>query len=169
MPNSGLLALSPAPALHRAHPQAPDLPDAWYDVRAGRPFTITDFARYCTHLGIKIDQQVYLSNGKLINVRRYKETCAPRLPSRPAAHGSTRDAAVNIARLAGHARRPAARRRQHRSALSVVDQRRNRLHHALHQRHVITHVVHHHSHAQGCDRLPPTRAEAPVPISTIAR
>ena len=53
-------------------PQAPDLPDAWYDVPRWQAFTITDFAKYCTHLGIKIDHQVYLSNGKLINVRRYK-------------------------------------------------------------------------------------------------
>ncbi|MCB0156563.1 MAG: methionine biosynthesis protein MetW, partial [Caldilineaceae bacterium] len=51
-------------------PQAPDLPDAWYDVPRWQAFTITDFAKYCTHLGIKIDHQVYLSNGKLINVRR---------------------------------------------------------------------------------------------------
>lgn len=53
-------------------PQAPDLPDAWYDVPRWQAFTVTDFARYCTHLGIEIDRQVYLSNGKLINVRRYK-------------------------------------------------------------------------------------------------
>lgn len=53
-------------------PQAPDLPDAWYDVPRWQAFTITDFAKYCTHLGIDIDRQLYLANGKLINVRRYK-------------------------------------------------------------------------------------------------
>ena len=45
-------------------PLARDLPQRWYDVPRWQAFTITDFGRYCRQLGIKIDHQVYLSNGK---------------------------------------------------------------------------------------------------------
>ena len=53
-------------------PQAPDLPQRWYDVPRWQAFTITDFGRYCKRLDVKIDHQVYLSGDRIINVRRYK-------------------------------------------------------------------------------------------------
>lgn len=53
-------------------PQAPDLPDAWYDVPRWQAFTITDFGQYCREIGVAIDRQVYLANGKLIRIRKYK-------------------------------------------------------------------------------------------------
>ena len=57
-------------------PPAPDLSEAWYEVPRWQAFTITDFARYCTALGIKIDRQAYLANGKRISVRKYKNLLA---------------------------------------------------------------------------------------------
>lgn len=57
-------------------PQAPDLPQSWYDVPRWQAFTITDFGNYCHEIGIKIDEQVYLANGKRIGVRRYKNLLA---------------------------------------------------------------------------------------------
>ena len=57
-------------------PQAPDLPQRWHDVPRWQAFTITDFGRYCKEIGIKIDRQVYLANGKLIHVRKYKNLLA---------------------------------------------------------------------------------------------
>ena len=57
-------------------PLAPDLPQRWYDVPRWQAFTITDFGQYCRQLGIKIDHQVYLSNGQLIHVRKYKNLLA---------------------------------------------------------------------------------------------
>ena len=53
-------------------PQAPDLPQQWYDVPRWQAFTVTDFARYCAQIGIRIDRQVYLAHGKVIRVRKYK-------------------------------------------------------------------------------------------------
>lgn len=57
-------------------PLARDLPQRWYDVPRWQAFTVTDFGQYCRQLGVKIDHQVYLSNGKLIRVRRYKNLLA---------------------------------------------------------------------------------------------
>ena len=57
-------------------PQAPDLPQRWFDVPRWQAFTITDFGRYCKRLGIKIDHQVYLSGDRVIHVRRAKNLMA---------------------------------------------------------------------------------------------
>ena len=44
--------------------------------RVWQAFTITDFGRYCRDLGIKIDEQIYLTNAKRIQVRKYKNLLA---------------------------------------------------------------------------------------------
>lgn len=53
-------------------PQAPDLAEAWYDVPRWQAFTVTDFGDYCRQIGIAIDRQIFLANGSVINVRRFK-------------------------------------------------------------------------------------------------
>ncbi len=57
-------------------PPAPDLPQEWFEVPRWQAFTITDFGRYCRDLGIKIDEQIYLTNAKRIQVRKYKNLLA---------------------------------------------------------------------------------------------
>lgn len=57
-------------------PPAPDLGEAWYAVPRWQAFTVTDFARYCRRLKIRIDDQAYLANGRRIHVRRFKNLLA---------------------------------------------------------------------------------------------
>ena len=57
-------------------PLAPDLPQRWHDAPRWQAFTITDFGNYCHDIGIKINEQIYLANGKRISVRRYKNLLA---------------------------------------------------------------------------------------------
>jgi methionine biosynthesis protein MetW len=57
-------------------PQAPDLPQRWHDVPRWQAFTITDFARFCRQVGIRISQQAYLAGDRRIHVRKYKNLLA---------------------------------------------------------------------------------------------
>lgn len=49
-------------------PNAPDLPQAWYDKPRWQALTITDFGRFCQGNGISITRKAYLSNGRRIDV-----------------------------------------------------------------------------------------------------
>ncbi|MBP8292257.1 MAG: methionine biosynthesis protein MetW [Caldilineaceae bacterium] len=53
-------------------PVASDLPQQWYETPRRQPFTVTDFAQYCAQIGVTIDQQIYLANGRRIRTGRFK-------------------------------------------------------------------------------------------------
>jgi methionine biosynthesis protein MetW len=57
-------------------PQAVDLPQAWYEVPRWQAFTITDFGLFCRQIGVNIRHEVYLAQGRRIEVRRYKNLLA---------------------------------------------------------------------------------------------
>jgi len=53
-------------------PVASDLPQQWFEVPRRQPFTVTDFARFCTQIGIQIDQQTYLDSGRRVRTGPFK-------------------------------------------------------------------------------------------------
>ena len=53
-------------------PKAVDLPQHWYETPRWQAFTVTDFARFCQQIDIRIVRQVYLDKGRRIRVRRMK-------------------------------------------------------------------------------------------------
>ncbi len=53
-------------------PKAPDLPQNWYDAPRWQAFTVTDFAHFCTDLGIQIRQEAYLARGRRVHVAKIK-------------------------------------------------------------------------------------------------
>ena len=57
-------------------PQAPDLPQRWYDAPRWQAFTITDFAQFCRQIDIHIRKQVYLDKERRITPRRIKNLLA---------------------------------------------------------------------------------------------
>jgi methionine biosynthesis protein MetW len=57
-------------------PQAADLPQAWYEVPRWQAFTITDFGLFCRQIGVEIRHEVYLAEGRRIEVGRYKNLLA---------------------------------------------------------------------------------------------
>lgn len=57
-------------------PMADDLPQEWYEAPRWQAFTITDFARFCRQIGVRIRDEVYLTQGKRVQVRRYKNLLA---------------------------------------------------------------------------------------------
>lgn len=57
-------------------PQAVDLPQAWYETPRWQAFTITDFGQLCRQIGINIRHEVYLAEGRRIEVHRYKNLLA---------------------------------------------------------------------------------------------
>lgn len=57
-------------------PQAPDLPQHWYESPRMQAFTITDFAQFCAHINIRITQESYLSHTRRIQVRKFKTLLA---------------------------------------------------------------------------------------------
>ncbi len=57
-------------------PQAVDLPQAWYEVPRWQAFTITDFGQFCRQIGVNIRHEVYLAEGRRIDVQRYKNLLA---------------------------------------------------------------------------------------------
>lgn len=57
-------------------PRAPDLPQSWYDVPRWQAITITDFGRFTRQVGIRITRQVYLSNGRVSPIRKFKNLMA---------------------------------------------------------------------------------------------
>jgi methionine biosynthesis protein MetW len=57
-------------------PQVVDLPHNWYDSPRMQAFTVTDFARFCRQIGIQIRQEIYLSYGRRIDPRKFKNLLA---------------------------------------------------------------------------------------------
>lgn len=57
-------------------PQAPDLPQPWYEAPRWQAFTITDFGHFCEQINVTICQEVYLAHGRRIQVRKVKNLLA---------------------------------------------------------------------------------------------
>ncbi len=53
-------------------PEPPGLPQPWYEAPRWQAFTVTDFARFCRLLDVRVVEAVYLSNGRQIHVGRSK-------------------------------------------------------------------------------------------------
>jgi len=53
-------------------PQAPDLPQSWYETPRWQAFTVTDFGHLCRKIDIHVSQQVYLAGHRRLRTRRYK-------------------------------------------------------------------------------------------------
>jgi methionine biosynthesis protein MetW len=51
-------------------PQAPDLPQRWHDRPRWQAFTVTDFARFCRQIGVRISRQAYVDGGRPMRVPR---------------------------------------------------------------------------------------------------
>jgi methionine biosynthesis protein MetW len=52
-------------------PQAPDLPQPWYEKPRWQAFTVTDFAQFCRREEIEIARQAYLSGGRQVEIIRF--------------------------------------------------------------------------------------------------
>jgi methionine biosynthesis protein MetW len=50
-------------------PEPPGLPQPWYEAPRWQAFTVTDFARFCRLLDVRIVESVYLTNGRRVDVR----------------------------------------------------------------------------------------------------
>lgn len=57
-------------------PEAPGLPQPWYEAPRWQAFTITDFARFCSFANVRISQEIYLAHGRRIEIRRAKNLLA---------------------------------------------------------------------------------------------
>jgi len=57
-------------------PQAPGLPQPWYEAPRWQAFTITDFGQFCRLIDVTICQEVYLAHGRRIQVRKVKNLLA---------------------------------------------------------------------------------------------
>lgn len=57
-------------------PQAPDLPQPWYEAPRWQAFTVTDFGRFCHQINVTICEEVYLAHGRRIQVRKAKNLLA---------------------------------------------------------------------------------------------
>lgn len=57
-------------------PEAPGLPQPWYEAPRWQAFTITDFARFCNIANVHICQEIYLAHGRRIEVRKAKNWLA---------------------------------------------------------------------------------------------
>ncbi len=53
-------------------PQAPDLPQRWYDRPRWQAFTVTDFGQFCHGAHIAITREAYLRGGRQREVRKFK-------------------------------------------------------------------------------------------------
>ncbi len=53
-------------------PEPPGLPQPWYEAPRWQAFTVTDFARFCRLIDVRVVEAVYLSNGRRIDVNRGK-------------------------------------------------------------------------------------------------
>jgi len=53
-------------------PKAYDLAQRWYEAPRWQAVTVTDFARFCEQIGVRITHQTYLSRGRRIRVRKIK-------------------------------------------------------------------------------------------------
>jgi len=57
-------------------PQAVDLAQPWYETPRWQAFTITDFGTFCKQIGVTIRHEVYLGEGRRIEVHRFKNLLA---------------------------------------------------------------------------------------------
>ena len=57
-------------------PNAVDLPQAWYESPRWQALTITDFAHFCRQIGVEIREEIYLSQGRRVHIRRFKNLLA---------------------------------------------------------------------------------------------
>ncbi len=57
-------------------PQAPDLPQQWYETPRWQAVTITDFGQFCQTIGVRVRRQMFLAGERLIEVRRFKNLLA---------------------------------------------------------------------------------------------
>jgi methionine biosynthesis protein MetW len=57
-------------------PQAPGLPQPWYEAPRWQAFTITDFGQFCRLIDVTISQEIYLAHGRRIQVRKVKNLLA---------------------------------------------------------------------------------------------
>ena len=57
-------------------PLAPDLPQQWYESPRMQAFTITDFARFCTQINMRICQEIYLTHSRRVHIRKFKTLMA---------------------------------------------------------------------------------------------
>ncbi|HRW03726.1 MAG TPA: methionine biosynthesis protein MetW [Caldilineaceae bacterium] len=53
-------------------PEPPGLPQPWYEAPRWQAFTVTDFARFCRLIDVRVVEAIYLANGHRIHVRRAK-------------------------------------------------------------------------------------------------
>ncbi|MCX6042245.1 MAG: methionine biosynthesis protein MetW [Caldilinea sp.] len=53
-------------------PVAVDLPQQWHESPRRQLFSVTDFARFCRQIDIRIDRQVYMNHGVRIRTGRFK-------------------------------------------------------------------------------------------------
>lgn len=57
-------------------PQAPDLPQSWWQAPRWQAFSITDFALLTRARNIRITRQVYLAQGRVVAIRKFKNLLA---------------------------------------------------------------------------------------------
>ena len=53
-------------------PQAPDLPQPWHEKPRWQALSITDFGGFCRQTGVRIAREAYLTGGRRIQVRKFK-------------------------------------------------------------------------------------------------
>jgi len=57
-------------------PKVPDLPQEWFISPRQQAFSITDFSHFCDQIHVWISRQVYITNGRIANIRRFKTLLA---------------------------------------------------------------------------------------------
>jgi methionine biosynthesis protein MetW len=57
-------------------PQAPDLPQRWFDVPRWQALSITDFAQFCPRIGLRIADEIYLRHGRRVRIIKVKNLLA---------------------------------------------------------------------------------------------
>ena len=57
-------------------PVAADLPQQWHETPRRQHFTITDFARYCDEIGIRIEEERFLAGGRRVHPIKAKNLAA---------------------------------------------------------------------------------------------
>jgi methionine biosynthesis protein MetW len=57
-------------------PEVVDLPHRWFDAPRMQVFTITDFAHFCTLIGVRITEEAYLAHGRRMRVPKFKNLLA---------------------------------------------------------------------------------------------
>lgn len=57
-------------------PQGPDLPQKWYEKPRWQAFSVTDFAHFCSIIGMSIVREAYLNGGRQVQIRKFKNLFA---------------------------------------------------------------------------------------------